>query len=125
MENNRIEEIISFSIEKIKKMVDTSTIIGEAIVIDGKKIIPVSKITLGLVAGGGEYNGKDKQVAKTKNLPLAGGTGSGISVVPIAFLCIDKDKVNLIKVDNFAPLEKLFEIMPKVAEQIAKIVKEK
>ena len=45
--------ILSSTIEKIRNLVDTSTIIGEPIYAEGGvTIIPVSKVTYGFASGG-------------------------------------------------------------------------
>lgn len=94
MENNRINDIISTSLEKIKELSETGTIIGEQIKTDnGTIIIPISKVSLGFVSGGIEFNtakkGDDK-TAKT-NDSFGGGGGTGMSVTPVGFLIIKPD----------------------------------
>ena len=91
MEDNRINDIIATSLEKIKELSETGTIIGEQIKTDnGTVIIPISKISLGFVSGGIDFNtakkGDDKN-AKT-NGSFGGGGGTGLSVTPVCFLII-------------------------------------
>lgn len=51
-----IENIIDSSIDQIKKMVDVSTVIGDPVVTANETLIlPVSKVCIGFVVGGGEY----------------------------------------------------------------------
>ena len=51
-----IENIIDASMEQIKKLVDVNTVIGSPVHVDEKTtIIPVSRVGLGFVIGGGEY----------------------------------------------------------------------
>lgn len=91
-----MSEIIEETIEKIKTVADAKTVIGEPItLIDGVTIIPVSKVSVGLGIGGGEYGTKinkkkaDNEVKTADN--FGGGAGTGISVTPIAFLVITSD----------------------------------
>ena len=54
--HNDIEELIVSAFDKIKTIVDANTIIGEKLETkDGTFIIPISKVTVGYVVGGGEY----------------------------------------------------------------------
>ena len=61
--------ILASTIEKIRDLVDTSTIIGEAIYAEGgTTIIPVSKVTYGFASGGADFPSKS-------NKDLFGGGG--------------------------------------------------
>ena len=54
--SSSINDLISSAMDKIKTIVDSSTIVGESISSpDGTIIIPISKVTVGFVVGGGEY----------------------------------------------------------------------
>lgn len=95
-EKQPMSEVIKETIEKVKSVADTKTVIGEPItLIEGVTIIPVSKVTVGAGIGGGEYGAKknkkkvDSEVTTTDN--FGGGGGTGISVTPIAFLVITAD----------------------------------
>ena len=122
---NRIEDFIDVALEKVKKTVDSSTVVGQPITIDGKIVVPITKVTLGIVAGGGEYSSTDKQVKKIGSYPIAGGTGTGINIQPIGFLCLQNDKFQFLKVDALKPVEKIFETLPKLTEAIVEAIKEK
>ena len=121
--NNRIEDIVKNSIEKIKNVVDTSTIVGEPVEYGGKTLLPVTKITMGFVTGGGEYATSEK-VSK-EGFPYAGGVATGINVTPIGFVIIDENKSNFIKIDNTEPLEKLINVLPKIVDSVSKMIKDK
>lgn len=123
--NSHVEDMLSAAIEKIKNIADTKTVIGEPVEIDGAKVIPVIKISVGLVAGGGEYSANSKLAKKAKAYPFAGGTGTGISVQPIGFLYISSDLVKYIKLDSETVLEKFVDVLPKVSQSLASIIKEK
>ena len=57
MEKHPIENIMTTTMDSIRDMVDVNTVIGEPITTaDGSTVIPVSKVSFGFVAGGGEYD---------------------------------------------------------------------
>ena len=67
MSGNRINEIISTSLEKIKELSDSDTVIGEQIKTDsGTVIIPVSKVSIGFVSGGIDFGTKKEDEKSDK-----------------------------------------------------------
>lgn len=99
-EDRTINDLISNAFDKIKTIVDTRTIVGEGLDLsDGTVIIPISKVTVGYVVGGGEY--ADLSARRVANhYPLSGGSGGGMSVTPVGFL-IEKDgDVTFVNVEN-------------------------
>lgn len=96
-----INDLISSAVDKIKTIVDSSTIIGESIVTpDETTIIPISKVTVGFVVGGGEY--ADLSARRVANhFPMSGGSSGGMSVSPVGFLIIKQDgDVDFVNVEN-------------------------
>ena len=98
--NENINGLIDNAMEKIKTIVDSSTIIGEKVVSeDGTTIIPISKVTVGYVVGGGEY--ADLSARRVANhFPMAGGSSGGMSVTPVGFLIVSSGEVRFINVEN-------------------------
>ena len=95
-----INDLISSSMDKIKTIVDSSTIVGEKVVTDdGSTIIPISKVSVGYVVGGGEYADlSSRRVAN--HFPMAGGSSGGMSVTPVGFLIETKGEVKFVNVEN-------------------------
>jgi sporulation protein YtfJ len=51
-----IENIMQTAMSEIKEMVDVNTIVGDPVIsTDGATIIPITRVSFGFVAGGGEY----------------------------------------------------------------------
>ena len=93
-----VQSVIESSIEQIKSLAEANTIIGDPILTpSGVTIIPVSKVTVGFVVGGGEYGNQRKQ---TLPFPMAASTGGGVSLNPIGFI-IDEANVGV----RFVPSE--------------------
>ena len=98
--SDNISELIQSSMDKIKSIVDSSTVIGEKVVTDdGSSIIPISKVTVGYVVGGGEYSDSAKQKGANR-FPMTGGSSGGISVTPVGFLVETDGDVTYISVEN-------------------------
>ena len=74
---SNINNLIDESISNIKSLMETNTIIGDPVIApDGTIIIPISKVSVGFIVGGGEYSDKSsRRVAK--HYPMAGGSGGG------------------------------------------------
>ena len=99
--NDNIKNLIDGAMEKIKVIVDSSTVIGEKVETnDGTTIIPISKVTVGYVVGGGEYSDLSaRRVAN--NYPMAGGSSGGMSLTPVGFLIITATgEVKFVNVEN-------------------------
>lgn len=119
-ENKRVEDIISLVTKNLKAMIDTKMVIGEAIESNNATIIPISKLSVGFVSGGGEY---DKKSEKETNVPFAGGSGAGYTVAPVGFLVVQNGEVKLLKVSPNELTSKIIEVVPEVVDIINKNLK--
>jgi len=99
MADTNLSKMIETALENIKKMTDVNTVVGEPIkVAGGSTVIPVSKVSVGFASGGMDYNSK---AAPEKVPNFGGGTGSGFTISPIAFLVVDEHgSVNLLTMMN-------------------------
>ena len=95
-----IYNLIDGAMEKIKTIVDSSTVIGEKVITeDGTIIIPISRVSVGYVVGVGEY--ADLSARRVANhFPMAGGSSGGMSVSPVGFLIESKGEVKFVNVEN-------------------------
>ena len=98
--SDNIQNLIEVAMEKIKTIVDSSTVIGEKVeTSDGTTIIPITRVSVGYVVGGGEYADlSSRRVAN--HFPMAGGSSGGMSLSPVGFLVINNGEVNFINVEN-------------------------
>ena len=131
-ENNKLNDIIRTSLDSIRSMVDSNTVIGNPIETpNGTTVIPVSKISVGFASGGIDYNDKKTPQAAQN---FGGGGGSGVSVVPVAFLVVHADgSVEMMNVSN--PTSKpadlgynvssLVERAPEIIEKIKAMIPKK
>jgi sporulation protein YtfJ len=105
------------TLENLKTMIDVNTVVGDPIKShDGTLIIPISKVSLGFASGGSEFH-KSHSREDNDNYPFGGGSGSGVSVKPVAFLIIKDDMVRLLPVD-----QQNINIFDRVLDQIPNII---
>jgi len=126
MDNKQpIESIMTTTMENIRDMVDVNTVIGEAVTTpDGSTIIPISRVSFGFVAGGGEYQAGSTPPAAS-DMPFAGGTGAGVTVHPMGFLYIGQDQVRLLPAQHCAPIDHIIEMVPQVLCDIRRMISDK
>lgn len=111
-----IETLMKTAMESIKEMIDVNTVVGDAIETpDGTVIVPVSRVTCGFAAGGGEYEaGREGQ----EGMPFGGGSGAGVSVQPVGFLVVGNNQVRLLPVDGNPAVDRLIDLAPEVLERV-------
>ena len=102
-----VENLVKTTMGEIEKMLNTKTVVGEPIVIEGKTLIPLIAVGFGFGAGGGT----GKMNAKEAQEGTGGGTGGGAGIKPVAVIVIDKEGVRIepIKGGLASALEKMAE----------------
>ena len=106
--------ILATTIEKVRQLVDVSTIVGEPIKLSEEiTVIPVSKVTYGFASGGADFPSKSNQEL------FGGGGGAGITINPVAFLILRDGEVTLKHItanDNAA--ERIVNMIPDVIDKV-------
>ena len=118
MKEQSASGILGTSIEKIKDLVDVSTIIGEPIKIsETLQIIPVSKVTYGFASGGTDFPSKSNQEL------FGGGGGAGITISPVAFLVVNNGSVS-VKYINAAEgsVERVIGMVPDLVDKATDVI---
>ena len=118
MKEQSASGILGTSIERIKDLVDVSTIIGNPINISaGIQIIPVSKVTYGFASGGSDFPSKNNQEL------IGGGGGAGITITPVAFLVVNNGTVS-IKYINAAEgsVERVIGMVPDLVDKASDVI---
>lgn len=110
--------ILEATIEKVKNLVNVSTIIGEPMKLEGDiTIIPVSKVTYGFASGGSDFP------SKTNKEIFGGGGGAGVTITPVAFLVISDGEVTLKHItayDNAA--ERVVNLVPEMFDKVNSVI---
>ena len=121
MKEKSANGILSTTIEKVRDLVNVSTIIGDPINLpDGLTIIPVSKVTYGFASGGSDFPSKN-------NVELFGGAGgAGVTINPVAFLVVKDGDVtikHIVSDDN--AVERAVSLVPEMFDKITSLKKNK
>lgn len=127
MDRRPIESLMGTTMENIKDMVDVNTVVGDPVqASDGTTIIPISKVTFGFVAGGGDYGAEERKGAmrtvESEGLPFAGGTGAGVSVYPMGFLVVGNGQVKMLPTNYSTPIDRVMELLPQVLGEIKDVL---
>lgn len=123
MEKHPIENLMTTAMDSIRDMVDVNTVVGEAIATpDGATLIPISRVSFGFVAGGGEYGesqprqqGPDSTDA---DIPFAGGAGAGVTVQPLGFLVSCREQVRLVPAAYCQGADRLIDLIPQALTEL-------
>lgn len=129
MSENKLNDIIGTSLEKIKALADGETVIGNPISTpNGTTVIPVSKVSVGFASGGVDYNGKKTKETTVSAQNFGGGGGTGLTVSPVAFLIISPDgNVSMLPInaaaknDTVDKVTSFIERSPELLEKFKKV----
>ena len=119
MAEHPINGMMGVTMDKIRELVNSDTIIGEPVSLpDGTTILPVSKVTFGVATGGSDFAAK-----QSKEL-FGGGSGAGVTVAPVAFLVVKDGNVRTIQLaDPNNSLERAITMLPELVDKLAALLK--
>ena len=119
MAEHPINGLMGVTMDKIRELVNSDTIIGEPVSLpDGTTILPVSKVTFGVATGGSDFAAK-----QSKEL-FGGGSGAGVTVAPVAFLLVTDGNVRTIQLaDPNNSLERAITMLPELVDKLAALLK--
>ncbi len=105
------------TMEHLKSVVATEHVTGKPIVAeDGTMIIPLHKISVGIVSGGGQM-GKHESKSQLA-MPFAGGGGGGLNITPVGFLVVDSDQRKLMKLNAEQEGDKWTDMISNVVQML-------
>lgn len=119
MAEHPINGLMGVTMDKIRELVNSDTIIGEPVSLpDGTTILPVSRVTFGVATGGSDFAAK-----QSKEL-FGGGSGAGVTVTPVAFLVVKDGNVRTIQLaDPNNSLERAITMLPELVDKLAALLK--
>ena len=119
MENNEkknsISAMMEASMDKIRQMVDSNTVVGEPInTADGVTLIPVSRLSFGF--------GYGKQPDK-----VGAAAAAGVRVEPMAFLVVKDGVTRMLPVGTPAitTVDRVVEMVPQVMDRVESFIDRK
>ena len=119
MSDNQVNNLLGVTMDKIKQMVDVSTVIGDPVTTpDGTTVIPVSRVSYGFASGGSDLPSKAQPSAAL----FAGGSGAGITISPIAFLTIHQGNVRVLQIEPYlSSVDRALEKVPDVVDKVTSL----
>ena len=119
MSEHPITDLMATTIEKLRELANSETVIGNPIkVSENTTIIPVSKLSIGFASGGSDFPSKNP-----KDL-FGGGGGAGVTVTPKAFLVVENGNVRLLQLaKDGESIDRLCNMIPDAINQISSFIK--
>ena len=123
MAEHPIQGLMNVTMDKIRQMADSNTIIGKPIKTDdGTTILPVSRISFGFASAGTDFDGKN---AANKDL-FGGGGGAGVSIQPVAFLVVKDGSVRMLQLaDTSNSVDRAIGMLPDMVDKITALFNNK
>lgn len=117
MKETPVNKIMESTLDKMREMVDVSTIIGEPMVTGDATLIPVSKVSYGFTSGGTDLP------SKQNNELFGGAGGGGISITPVAFIVIQNGTVRLMQINNYtSSADRAIAMIPELIDKVSELV---
>ena len=112
--DNAAANILGTTIEKVRDLVDVSTIIGDLIAAGEVTVIPISKVTYGFASGGSDFPSKSNAEL------FGGGGGAGVTITPIAFLVVNGKEVSIKHIaGEGGQAERIIGMVPDVIDKLS------
>lgn len=111
---NNVMDVISGIVGELKTIASAESIIGEAVTVGDKTVIPVVRVSVGFGAGGGEGSRDQNQSG------YGAGGGGGCVVEPAAFIIMDRTGISLLPAKP-GKLDSLVDAIPAVVKKIANL----
>ena len=121
MAEHPIQGLMNVTMDKIRQMADSNTIIGKPIKTDdGTTILPVSRISFGFASAGTDFDGKN---AANKDL-FGGGSGAGVNIQPVAFLVVKDGCVRTFQLsDGSNTIDRALTMLPELVDKVSALLK--
>lgn len=127
-----IENMLTTTMEQLRKIVDVNTVVGAPVAVGDAIILPVSRVSLGFLTGGGEYEckggGSVQRCGRTLDdvsapYPFAGTSVAGMCLTPTAFLALQDGHVTVIPATCDTTLDRLIDRVPQLFAEAERMVK--
>lgn len=126
-----LENILQPAVAELKNLVDVNTVVGTPVQVgENTLIIPVSRVTLGFLSGGGEYGTKNPVMRcgaaldkDDRAYPFAGTLAAGMGIVPVSFLAVTGERVCVLPAQETEPYARIAALLPEVLSEACQLMK--
>ena len=113
---DHVESLLKATLGEVERLLNSRTVVGEPITVEGNTIIPLVAVGFGFGAGGG--SGKEQKAMSAEG--AGAGSGGGGGVKPVAVIIVSKDGVRVEPVRKGAAT-----IVEKVGEAVSKVIEKR
>ena len=111
------ENVFISTINKLNEVVDVDSIVGKPIKLsDNICIVPICKMTMGLIEGGSDI-GK-KKFSQSKFTNFAGASGTGVNYQPVGIVAVVGDDLKYISLNNAVPYFEILETIKDISKTV-------
>lgn len=124
MAEHPIQNLMNVTMDKIRQMVDSNTIVGEPITTpDGVTLIPITKVSVGYGGGGSDF--VTKNYPANRDNAFGGGAGAGVTITPMAFVVIRGESVRMLPIAEPAStsVDRIVEMVPDILDRVEALLR--
>src|SRR3990172_1205836 len=104
--SGNLVDVLQAIVGELRQVARSESIIGAPVTIGDRTIVPITKLWVGLGGGGAEGTRPDKGTG------FGGGGGGGAMIEPVAFLILDKERVQLLTTRRHGVVEAVLDAAP-------------
>lgn len=104
---DNIDCFIQKTLQNIRNLIDANVIVGNVINAGKFTVIPINKVTVGYITGGGEISNK-------KSPQYSVGSTSGFNITPMGFIFVNDDNATFVSAQPHSTNEKILEVIYKI-----------
>lgn len=117
-----LNDLMGKTMERLRSMVDTNTVVGEPIQAGEVTIVPVSMVSVGFASGGSDFPGKNQKPEQENS--FGGGSGAGLKITPMGFLIVRGENVKLLPVmpPPGGAIDRAVDMVPDLVDKVTSFV---
>ena len=112
MAQGNLVEILQTIVGELRQIARSESVVGQPVTVGERTIVPITKLSVGFGGGGAEGSRPEKGSG------FGGGGGGGAMIEPVAFLVIDKDRVQLLTTRKHGAIEAVLDAAPDLISSI-------
>lgn len=112
MASGNLVDVLQAIVGELRQIARSESVVGAPVTIGERTVVPITKLSVGFGAGGAEG------ARPEKGSGFGGGGGGGAMIEPVAFLVIDKDRVQLLTTHKHGVLEAVLDAAPDLISSI-------